>query len=202
MEEERNRPSSCYLLMEDGAGLEGRCMTMPPLHTSAPGSAEAAQGQLPTRTAIFTSSTTSTAAGETKDKLSPLRDLSRNVPQKSQFATSAAVKAGILRQSPSIDSTGDESRAPQKRRIKKHVSIALPGSSRPVLSPRAKERRRGNSEDAALPENDELSRAEEVIVDVEVHDNTQTSVGKNIHCHNLQPCTSNSLSSQIAIYNI
>ena len=164
-EDSRGAPSSGYLLMEDGAGLEGRCMTMPQLHSSLRSSEETAPRDSQ-RTATFIASTLGTAAGEAVDTLPALREFTPRQP--------AARRTGILRQSTSLDITSGESEVPQRRRTKKQVCITLPGSSGPVVSSRRQECVHNNP--AELPTGDALSvHRQEAVVEVEVHENSNTS---------------------------
>ena len=171
-EESRGEPSSCYLLMEEGAPLEGRCMTMPPQRY---GSVAETAGNSPptTRTATFSASSSSSSgsAGDTAtdSTVSPL------LPTRSQ---AAAAKSGILRQNRSLDTDCEPL---QRRRTKKQVSITLPGSSCPLVSTRRRERQRELAEQPpTLLEAEETADGTEIVVEVEVNDseNTTTAAGK------------------------
>ena len=166
MEEPSGTPSSGYLLMEDRGGLDGRCMTMPPLHSSLRSAENASRDGI--RTATFTDSTGSTAENEAEDKLSALREC---VSPKSQPAIFSGRRTGILRQSTSLDSTSDESEAPQRRRTKKQVCITLPGSSRPTVS---SQQHQGDHPNAA-PQTASSVRPRETVVEVQVHVNSSNS---------------------------
>ncbi|CAI7993502.1 Mucolipin-1 [Geodia barretti] len=169
MEEPRSTPISGYLLLEDRGGLDGRCMTMPPLHSSMRTAEDASRdGKQPIRTATFTAYTPSTAENEAEDKLSALRE---SVSPKSQPAIFSGRRTGILRQSTSLDSTSDGSEAQQRRRTNKQVCITLPGSSMPTVSSQQHLEHQGKT---ALPTESSV-RPREAVVEVQVHVNSSNS---------------------------
>ena len=162
--------SACYVLMEDNAGLAGRCMTMP-----SPTSVRA-HGQT-ARTTTFSNPSTpfTSVAVEADDIATPLPEFSRK-----PALQPTPSKTGILRQSLSLD--GSNGGCPPKKRIKKQVSITLPGSSRPLIAPR----RQGEHEPAAAAsEIDDGSasgggknaKPNDVVVQVDVHDIAETTTG-------------------------
>ena len=172
MEEPRSTPISGYLLLEDRGGLDGRCMTMPPLHSSMRTAEDASRdGKQPIRAATFTAYTPSTAENEAEDKLSALRE---SVSPKSHPAIFSGRRTGILRQSTSLDSTSDGSEAPQRRRTKKQVCITLPGSSMPTVSSQQHLEHQGDERNAALPTESSV-RPREAVVEAQVHVNSSNS---------------------------
>lgn len=162
--------SACYLLMEDKAsGGTGRFMTMSHSSSSTPAGPAAA------RTSTFSGAPraphTVMSAVEAEDVVPQLPDFSQNSPLQS-----ARKKTGILRQSSSTDSAEDG--PPPTRRVKKQVSITLPRSStRPVVPPR---QRAENSTSHTLDGSDDgtSGRPQEIVVEVDVHDNTEHTLGK------------------------
>ena len=167
---ERERDSSIqYVLMEDNAGITGRCMTMP--HISEFAHSHTA------RTATFSNPSASHTgvAVETQDIVTPLPEFSRK-----PALQPAPSKSGILRKSVSLDHS--DGGPPPKRRVKKQVSITLPGSSRPLLTPQ----RQGENESAAAASEidggdgsaSDNARPDEIVVEIDVHDSAEITTGK------------------------
>ena len=168
-EQERDS-NGYYVLMEDNAGLTGRCMTMP--HIS-----EFAHGHT-ARTATFSNPSAShtSVAVEADDMVTPLPEFSRK-----PALQPAPSKTGILRKSVSLDHSDGGS--PPKRRVKKQVSITLPGSSRPLFTPQ----RQGESAAAtseidggagSAGDGENNAKPNEIVVEIDVHDSAETTTGK------------------------
>ena len=201
-EEQGGESSACYQLMEDGEGLglDGRCMTMP---AAAPvcGVARSERSRSPpARAASFTSSTTGASFSTASEDTAAVCRPNGQPPQNSQAAEPPADRPiGILRQSALLDGVGRSSgrESPQRRRrIKKKVSITLPGSSKPVVSSRRLERRRDFAA-ATLREEAENAnvvggggeRPEAVVIEAEVYENAEAT-GASTAGESLSPCSS------------
>ena len=158
-----------YVLLEDSAELPARAMTMPhsaaitPPHDSLK------------KTFSSPAHSAGTAVVEEGDAVQP--------PPTAPLQTSA--KGGILRNSVSVDGGG------AALRPKKQVSISLPGSSRPIVTARRRQTRSDDADRAATiaEEDDEEAgtsngdidvndRPDQVIVEVDVHDSTDTTIGE------------------------
>ena len=139
-------------------------MTMP--HTCPPGSP-------------LTRSFSASTAVEAEDSVPPLPNYSPNDPSQRSSPAAKTGSKSILRSSSSLDN--ESTTAPRTKRVKKHVSITLPGSSRPMIASRRRLRENAGSAtaDGTLrnASDDEPTTAEpdEVIVQVDVHEMT---VGK------------------------
>lgn len=155
--------STWYTLMEDNdQDKTGRRMTMPSTSSSSA-----------VRTSTFsTPSASSTSAVVAEETATPPPDLSRG---------SETAKTGILRQSTFTDGNISSDESTPKRRVRKQVSITLPGSTRP-LSNLPSENGRGLSaieEDAGSSDD---SGPHEVVVEIDVHEETETTDGENTSC--------------------
>lgn len=154
-------PSTWYTLMEDKEqDKAGRRMTLPNPSVSMPNPA--------VRTSTFsTPSAPSTAA------------VAAATPQPDFSRRSEAAKTGILRQSTFTDSNISSDESPPKKRVKKQVSITLPGSARPLSKPPS---RQGENERAlsAIEEDggSDDGGPQEVVVEVDVQEETETTDGE------------------------
>lgn len=158
-------PSTWYTLMEDKElDTRERRMTMPSTSVSTPAPA--------VRTSTFSIPTApSTAAVAAEDNATPQPNVSRRPD---------TAKTGILRQNTSTESNISSDESAPKKRVKKQVSITLPGSARLLPKPLS---RQGENEHT-LQSIDEDGGSEgdggpqEVVVEVDVHEETETTDGE------------------------
>lgn len=166
-------PSTWYTLMEDKEqDKAGRCMTLPNPSVSRPNPA--------VRTSTFTTpSAPSTAALAAEDTATPQPDFSRRPAE--------TAKTGILRQSTFTDSNISSDESAPKKRVKKQVSITLPGSALPLPKPprqRENERALSAIEEDGGSDDGGPQEVVEVVVEVDVQEETETTDGeKNIIFH-------------------
>ena len=156
---------ACYVLMEDNAGLAGRCMTLPQASSS---NGRPLLPPPPPRTATFSGPLLSRTHTAAPPAPAPVTGTQANV-EETVFAENVpiqprvAVKTGILRQSVALD--GSDKGHP---RIKKHVSINLPESPQHKLASRRRYKRSATVD--GIPESGETgSPADEVVVHVDMH---------------------------------
>lgn len=157
-------PSTWYTLMEDkDQDKTGRRMTLPNTSVSTPNPV--------VRTSTFsTPSAPSTAAVAAEDTATPQPDISRR-PE--------TARTGILRQSTSTDFNISSDESAPKKRVKKQVSITLPGSARPLSEPPSRQRENERALSAIVEDGgSDESGPQEVVVEVDVQEETETTDGK------------------------
>lgn len=159
-EEGERDSNSWYRLMEDNdQDKAGRRMTMPSTSSSSPIPA--------VRTSTFSTPSASTSAVAAEDTATAPPDSSRGAE---------TAKTGILRQSTFTDGNISSDDSTPKKRVKKQVSITLPGSTR--LLSNLPSRQRENGRELSAIEEDSDDGPQEVVVEVDVHEETETTDGE------------------------